>query len=118
MNNFTPRSQEKGRKGRVHMHISDADAAITSALEVLSAYTAGRLDIWALAGNARASCRAHVLSVLTGRKVPQSQSGITAIRSAFYTRLGIEGNCEATREDNFLLAARAMLGDIEGSLAP
>lgn len=72
------------------------------AIGLLGTYSGGRFDIWALAGNARASCRAHVMAVLIGKdRVPQSQAGINALRSAFYSACSIEGECEATRESNF-----------------
>lgn len=76
------------------------------AIRLLGAYTAGRFDIWILAGSARASCRAHVLSALTGKKVPQRMAGVTALRSAFYTALEIAGECEAHREENFVAACK------------
>jgi len=78
------------------------------AIRVLGTYTAGRFDIWMLAGSSKASCRAHVMSVLQGKRVPQSQSGVTAIRSAFYEALSITGECEAHREENFRTACRAI----------
>lgn len=84
--------------------------ATKDALRVLAAYTAGRFDLWALAGGPRASSRAHVMSILQGRRVPQAQSGVTALRSAFYEALGVTGDCEAIREDDFIEKARATAG--------
>ena len=75
---------------------------VKEAIQLLNIYTAGRFDIWMLAGSARASCRAHVMSTLNGYKTPQSKSGVTALRSAFYSALNITGECEAHRADNFL----------------
>jgi hypothetical protein len=72
------------------------------AIRLLGIYTAGRFDIWALAGHAKASCRAHVLSVLTGIKTPQSKAGVNALREAFYLAGGITGDCLAEKEANFL----------------
>ena len=71
------------------------------ALRLLGIYTAGRFDIWALAGDSKASCRAHVMSALVGKKMPKSKSGVTAITAEFYQRGGIVGSCIAHREDNF-----------------
>jgi len=79
------------------------------AIRVLGIYTAGRFDIWMLAGSSKASCRAHVMSVLQGKRVPQSQSGITAIRSAFYEALSITGECEAHRQESFQSVCREAL---------
>ena len=80
------------------------------ALRLLSVYTAGRFDIWIIAGPQRASCRSHVMSELLGVKTPQSKSGVNAIRDAFYAVAGdaITGNCIAAREDAFLEWARGL----------
>ncbi len=77
---------------------------IREAVRLLGVYTAGRFDIWALAGPARASCRAHVMSVLTGTRTPQAKAGVTMMREAFYTVAGdsIVGSCIAQREDAFI----------------
>ncbi len=76
---------------------------LAEAVKILGTYTAGRYDIWALAGNAKASCRAHVMSVLLGRKCVQRESGINALRSEFYRQMQIggPGTCEAERETTF-----------------
>jgi hypothetical protein len=71
------------------------------AIRLLGSYTANRFDLWQLAGRAHAMRRAHVLGTLTGTKVSQAKAGITAMRTAFYARLGIVGQCEAEREENF-----------------
>jgi hypothetical protein len=73
------------------------------ALRLLGVYTAGRFDVWALAGSQRASCRAHIMSELLGVKTPQSKAGVNAIRDAFYRVAGdaITGDCIAVREDSF-----------------
>lgn len=50
-------------------------------------------DIYALAGSAKASCRAHVMADLLGvDKAPQSKSGVNAIRAEFYRQAGIDTN--------------------------
>lgn len=81
---------------------------ISKAVKLLGAYTAGRFDIWLLAGSSKASCRAHVMSVLIGHKVPQSKAGINAMRAAFYSAGNIQGEYEAMREENFLAWAKAV----------
>ncbi len=83
------------------------------AVKLLSAYTAGRFDIWTIAGPRRASCRAHVMSVLLNRKTPQAQSGVNAIRDAFYRVAGpaIVGDCINAREESFVAWAREVLDD-------
>lgn len=79
------------------------------AVELLAAYTAGRFDIWMLAGPSKASCRAHVVSALLGHKVPQSKAGVTAIREAFYAIAKPAGDCIANREDSFVAWCKAQL---------
>lgn len=75
--------------------------SVREAIRLLGVYTAGRYDLWALAGQGKASCRAHVMSALCGQKMTQAKSGVTALRSAFYAAIGIAGECEAARESNF-----------------
>ena len=65
-------------------------------------YTAGRMDVYALAGSARASCRKHVLEALTGQKQTQAKAGVTALRAAIYAAGNITGDCEAHRETKFI----------------
>lgn len=81
---------------------------MNEAIRLLGAYTGGRFDIWLLAGGSKASCRAHVMSVLTGQRVPQSKAGVNAIRSAFYARLGVTGEYEAQREQNFVAICKGI----------
>ena len=76
------------------------------ALKLLGTYTAGRFDIWMLAGSSKASCRSHVMSVLMGQKVPQSKSGVTALRDALYSAGQITGEYEAQREERFVAWAK------------
>lgn len=82
---------------------------MSEAVRLLGVYTAGRFDIWALAGSSKASCRAHVMSALLGRRAVQRESGVTALRSEFYRRLEIEGSCEAVRERNFISKCRELV---------
>lgn len=85
------------------------DAALREALHLLGVYTAGRFDIYGLAGPSRASCRAHVMATLLGLpKVPQSKCGINALREEFYRRMIIRGECGAVRETTFKTAARGL----------
>jgi hypothetical protein len=79
---------------------------LPKAIHLLGAHTGGRFDVWMLAGSARASARAWILSELTGRKVPQSQAGVNALRSALYAAAGVTGDCEAHRESTFLAWAQ------------
>ena len=79
-------------------------------LQLLDVYTAGRFDFaWSLLGPAKASVRAHIMSTIKGRKTPQSQSGVTALRVAIYDLFEINGACEANREDNFVIAVEGWL---------
>ena len=80
------------------------------AIRLLGIYSAGRFDIWALAGNTKASCRAHVMSELLGQKTPQAKSGVNAIRREFYSQLGIwrDGVCLAEMESEFLVVCREL----------
>ena len=60
-------------------------------------------DRWALAGPAKASCRAHIMAdLLDLPKIAQSKAGVTAIRDEFYKQARIEGDCIANREDAFI----------------
>ena len=85
------------------------DDRMKRAIRVLGAYTAQRFDIWVLSGNAKAGCRAHVMSELLGVKTPRSKSGVNAIRQEFYSRMGIwrDGLCLAEMENEFLSLCRA-----------
>ncbi len=71
------------------------------ALRLLGVYTAGRFDPWILMGPAKASCRAHIMSVLQGKRVPQSKAGVTAIKDAFYAIAKPIGNCSAAQDEAF-----------------
>jgi hypothetical protein len=79
----------------------------TTGIKTLGIYTANTFDIWRLAGKRKASCRAHVMAELLGvDKIPQSKSGITAIRKQAYkvaidNGATIDGNCIAVRERQF-----------------
>ncbi len=77
-------------------------ATLREGVRVLGIYTAGRFDVWYLAGQAKASCRAHVMAALLGLpKVPQSKAGVNAITEEFYRQSGITGDCIASREASF-----------------
>lgn len=80
---------------------------LSEGIRLLGAYTAGRFDIWALAGSYKAGCRAHVMSGLMGRRVPQSKAGVTALQSAFYAQIKPAGDCSAARDDAFVEFCRA-----------
>lgn len=72
------------------------------AVRLLGVYTARRFDVWALAGNAKAGCRAHVMSELFGTKMTQAKSGVNALRTAFNQLSNIKGEYIKEREDNFI----------------
>ena len=72
------------------------------AIKVLGMYTAGRFDVWMLAGSARASCRAHIMSALYGFRVSQAKSGVNALRDALYIAGNITGEYPAQREERFV----------------
>lgn len=88
-------------------------AQTAEAVRLLGVYTAGRFDIWMLAGNHKGTCRAHVMSALMGRKMPQSKSGVTMLRTAFYERVEAltgarpAGDHIAARETSFIAWCRA-----------
>lgn len=81
-------------------------ANTAEAVRLLGVYTAGRFDVWVLAGNAKAGCRAHIMSALLGRRVPQSKSGVNAMREAFYNLANPAGDCPAAREKSFIAWCR------------
>lgn len=87
-------------------------AQTLQAIRRLGAFTQGRYDIWGLAGSHLAASRAIVLSDLLGYRVPQSKAGVTALRTAFYNALGIVGECEAEREENFRFVCRELAASI------
>lgn len=77
------------------------------ALRLLGVYTARRYDVWLLMGSGKASCRAHIMSALHGKNMPQSKSGVNALRDAFYGMCNPQGECDAVREDNFIQWAKS-----------
>ena len=72
------------------------------AIHLFGVYTAGRFDFYALAGGPMAGCRAHILSALADRRVPQKDAGITALREAFAAFLF--PGADLTRQARALLA--------------
>ena len=82
---------------------------IKEGVKLLNAYTAGSFDVWALSGRSKASCRAHVMSVLNGVKTPQSKSGVTAIRTLLMDYVKPEGDCLAIRQRNFEVYCKQLL---------
>ena len=81
-------------------------ANIKEAIRLLGIYTDNRFDIWALAGQPKASCRAHVMGALLGRKATQRESGVTMLRDKVYSELALAGGCLAERDRMFLSACR------------
>lgn len=82
------------------------------AVRLLGTYTAGRFDIWMLAGNAKRTCRQHVMTVLIngkdGKKIPQKDCGVTMIRTKFYDLVQPQGDCLAARETYFIQWCRSV----------
>jgi hypothetical protein len=91
------------------METTQAATNLSEAIRLLGVYTAGRFDVWMLAGGAKASCRAHVLSVLTGARVPQSKAGVNALRAALNEAANITGDCIAHREENFVTFCKGVV---------
>lgn len=71
---------------------------VAEAVRLFGAYTAGGFQTWQLAGSAKASCRAHIMSALYGEKVKQSAAGVFALREALCHYLRIEGDCLAAKD--------------------
>lgn len=91
------------------LHEAYRKNCLVKATILLGFYTRGSFDIYGLAGPANGQARAKVLSALVGNKMPVSKSGITAIRSEFYSRAAISGGCDVEREDNFIEFCRALI---------
>ena len=85
---------------------------LKEALRLLYIYLGGRGGyFWALAGRPKASCRAHILSALHGRRVPQSKAGVNALERDLFEAAGIQGSCPAVREENFWAWAEKVRGE-------
>lgn len=76
------------------------------ALHLLGIYTNYKYDFWILSGNAKASCRSHIMSALMGKKVPQSKSRVNVMRDEFYKLTNADGECQASQQDNFVKWAK------------
>ncbi len=70
----------------------------------------GYVDISKLAGPARASNRASLMSEINGFKTPQSKSGVNAITDALFKMYEITGDCSAIREKNLANAIESNSG--------
>ena len=81
-------------------------------IKTLGIYTAKTFDIYRLAGRSKASVRAHVMADLSGvDKMPQSKSGVTAIRKLAYQvareyGATIDSDHPAGREKQFIKFAK------------
>lgn len=64
-------------------------AQYVNTIRLLGAYTAHSFDPYQLAGTHKASVRAHIMSELAGVRVPQSKSGVTALRAALCSALNV-----------------------------
>ena len=76
-------------------------------IRLIGVYTAGRFDPYDLAGPAKASCRAHCMSALAGKRMPQSKSGVTVLREELFRITGAQGECLAEREQDMLRTLQA-----------
>lgn len=81
---------------------------ICNGISLVHTYTAGRFDLWALSGDSKASCRAHVLSVLQGANVPKSRASLTVLTQALHGLGRITGSYPAERNTNFLLWIKSL----------
>jgi len=70
------------------------------AMRLFRAYTGGTGIIDKLYGPAKAGCRAHILSALTGARVPKSRAGWNVFRSALNDAFGVRGDCIVARDAN------------------
>jgi hypothetical protein len=76
------------------------------AVRLLNVYTANRpqLFTWRLTGNAKRSCRNHILSVLLGEKVKCGQDGITRLRDEFFKSFDVNPNqCMNAQEEELMI---------------
>lgn len=96
-------------KNKKESSMKQADENLKSALKVLETYTAGTFDVWRLAGPAKAGCRQHVMSELTGQKTPKAKAGVNAIKDELCRRLAVVGGCAAAKDDDLVVKARAIL---------
>ncbi len=87
------------------------NSQLKEAVKLLSVYTSGHFDIWALSGPSKAACRSQIMTVLTGVKTPKSRSGVTAIKSLFMAEMTPEGDCQAIRDRNFAYACNELLAN-------
>ena len=79
------------------------------ALKLLGVYSGNSFDVWRLAGPAKASCRAHIMSIFNDKRTPQSKSGVTVLRSSLWGLFNLSGNCQARRETDFINKAKTLL---------
>lgn len=82
---------------------------LKSAIYLLNIYTGGSFDVWSLAGSSKASCRAHVMSALHGKKMPQSKSGVNALQAELFCRVDARGDYERAREKDCQIKCRGIL---------
>lgn len=80
-------------------------------LRLLGVYTADKFTFWSLAGRARASCRAHIMGALLGRRATQAESGVFALQREF-ERLYPVKTCRAAWEHEFGVWAKAQLAPV------
>lgn len=87
-------------------------ATLIEAVRVLGIYTAGSYRVWNLMGPAKATCRAHVMSALLGKRVPQARAGVNAISAELCRQFEVaEGSLSAT-EDRIEQLCKAVAGGV------
>ena len=77
--------------------------AIRDAIQLFRTTTDDHCDPWALAGRANAATRARIMSGLAGKRMPQSKSGVNALRKALASAVGVKwesGECMHEYEEN------------------
>lgn len=99
---FLPAPFADGAVGSILYRRYTLSTPLGEAIRVLGIYTAGTYDIWSLAGRAKASCRAHVLSTLLGKSISQSKARVNVVVDTFYAQCQIGGGSPSERESNFV----------------
>ena len=82
------------------------DSNRREAARLLGAYSGGHFTLGGLFGPVKATCRAHILSALTGEKVAKSNAGWNALRLALFDAFAVPSDCLALMEDSLSEIAR------------
>lgn len=84
------------------------------AIRLLGVCTAYRFDPLTLSGNTKASCRAHIMSVLHDKKIPQSKNGVNAMIESLHAINPPQGDCSAAQKDNFAKWYKTVIDNATG----